>query len=270
MNDHAVCQAWDMIDRQADLSYNRRSMRLFPTPAYRDVPELLDEPGRATPQDLAGTLRDIRRANIFGLGTWVVLRHLNSLLRDYDPRDTVRILDLATGSGDIPEEVCRWARRRGWHVEIVLTDISEEIVRVARKRIERAGFGESVSFVACDATSVPFADRSFDVTICSLAFHHLGPDQAVTALREMKRVSRVGYIVNDIYRSQGAWYVAWLLTRLTTGNRLTRHDGPASVLRAFTPRELFAISHRAGVCARVFTHPFWRMALVGKSSGPVL
>lgn len=239
-------------------------MRIFRTPPYRDVQELLDIPGQASEEDLEHTLRDIRRANIFGLGTWVVKFHLARLVESFPKSRTLRVLDVATGSADIPEELCRWAEKEGRKIEIVATDISPEILAVARERIKKAGFEDSVRFVACDAIAAPFANGAFDVVTCSLALHHLTVGTAQGAIREMERLAGIGFIVNDIYRSQGAWIMAWVLTRLTTTNRLTRHDGPASVYRAFTPAELKRIARNAGVEARVYTHPFWRAAVVGQ------
>jgi ubiquinone/menaquinone biosynthesis C-methylase UbiE len=241
-------------------------MRLFPTPRYNNVQELLDRPGEASKHDLEETLRDIRRANIFGLGTWVIKHHLRELVQDVPKEQTLSILDLATGSADIPEELCRWARSQGRSVSIVATDISAEILEVARRRIQRAGFAEHISFVACNASAPPFPDKSFDVVICSLAFHHLELRQGQDAMRHMQRLSRRGFVINDIYRSQGAWLMAWVLAHVTSASRLTHHDGPASVYRAFTPAELARMSKNAGVCARVVRHPFWRVAVVGVPS----
>src|SRR5438105_796888 len=143
-------------------------MRLFPTPRYQDERELLDDLQGISGDALECTLRDIRRANIFGLGTWVVKHHLARLLNGIPPGQPVRLLDLATGSGDIPEELCRWAARRGVNLSVVATDISEPILRVAHRRISRAGFADRVQFVLCDAVHPPFRDGSFDVVTCSL------------------------------------------------------------------------------------------------------
>lgn len=239
-------------------------MRIFRTPPYRDVQELLDVPGQATQDDLVHTLRDIRRANIFGLGTWVVKYHLAALVKDFPEERTLRVLDIATGSADIPEELCRWASKMGRKIEITATDISPEILAVARERIKNAGFEDEVCFVACDAIAAPFEDGAFDVVTCSLALHHLSLGAAHAAMREMERLASIGFIINDIYRAQGAWIMAWVLTRLTTTNHLTRHDGPASVYRAFTPAELRRMVRNSGVKARVHTHPFWRAAVVGR------
>lgn len=240
-------------------------MRIFRTPPYRNVPELLDETAGVSAHDLHTTLRDIRRANIFGLGTWVVKHHLKRLLEQCGHSGALRVLDIATGSGDIPEELFRWARSKGIELSVALTDISPEILDVARTRINKAGFGEKAEFVVCDATDVPYNDKEFDVVVCSLAFHHLTVGEAQAAAAEMARLARLGFIVNDVYRSQGAWYMAWVLAHLTSTNRLTRHDGPASVLRAFTPRELRRIFSGLDVSFAVHTHPFWRMAGVGKT-----
>jgi SAM-dependent methyltransferase len=239
-------------------------MRLFPTPRYQDERELLDDLEGISGDALESTLRDIRRANIFGLGTWVIEHHLARLLGDLSPGQPVRLLDLATGSADIPEQVCRWATRRGIDLSVVATDISEPILRVARRRINKAGFADKVSFVLCDAVQPPFADGAFDVVTCSLAFHHFNLQQAQTALSQMSRLARRAFIVNDIYRSHGAWLMARFLAHSTTLNSLTRHDGPASVLRAFTPAEMVRLLKNARVDAGIYTHPFWRMAIVGK------
>lgn len=242
-------------------------MRIFPTPPYKNEPELLDDTTGVSSKDLNTTLRDVRRANIFGLGTWVVKRHLIELLEGWDSSRPLKLLDVATGSGDIPEELCRWAARRSIELWVTLTDISPAILQVARERIIDAGFAGQASYAVCDAASMPFGEGEFDVVICSLAFHHLDLRQAHGAIREMARLSRIGFIINDIYRAQGAWYMAWALAHLTTLNYLTRHDGPASVLRAFTPAELRRISRNAGVPVEITTHPFWRVAVVGKTGG---
>ena len=45
--------------------------------------------------------------------------------------------------------------------------------------------------------------------------------------------------------------MAWVLAHVTSTNRLTRHDGPASVYRAFTPAELSRMTKNAGICATI-------------------
>ena len=52
-------------------------------------------------------------------------------------------------------------------------------------------------------------------------------------------------------------------TDVWRGNRLTRHDGPLSVRRSFTARELERLAHDAGFAgARVYRHVPFRVVLV--------
>jgi hypothetical protein len=82
-------------------------------------------------------------------------------------------------------------------------------------------------------------------------------------LREMRRVARHGLIVNDLMRSRRARLLTGIATRLLSGNRLTRHDGPMSVLRGFRPEELLHMSIEAGLGdVRISLHPWFRIALV--------
>jgi len=66
-------------------------------------------------------------------------------------------------------------------------------------------------------------------------------------LREMARVARIGVIVDDLLRSRLGYLGARLMRTLLTANRLTRHDGPLSVRRAYRPSELAELLRRAGI-----------------------
>jgi ubiquinone/menaquinone biosynthesis C-methylase UbiE len=221
--------------------------------------ELMDGPG-LDPDELAANLRDIRRVNRLLGGTSIVLRHLPALLDGIPLDERITILDLATGSGDIPLAIVKWAESTGCTVEIIASDVSPLILAVAR---EHVGCNASVKFAQYDARDVPLPDRCVDVVLCSLALHHFQPDGAVLVLREMQRLARVGFIVNDLYRSRAGYVAAWLAARLTTRNRLTRHDAPLSVRRAYTPDELRDLLHRAGIDgARISNHRWFRMAAV--------
>ncbi|MDQ2965611.1 MAG: hypothetical protein M3R57_07160, partial [Chloroflexota bacterium] len=56
-----------------------------------------------------------------------------------------------------------------------------------------------------------------------------------------------GIVVNDLTRGRIQWLAAWLLARIATRNRYTRHDGPLSVRRAYTAVEMKALLAVAGL-----------------------
>jgi ubiquinone/menaquinone biosynthesis C-methylase UbiE len=210
-------------------------------PRWTDEPELLDRQGH-DPAVLAGNLADLRRANRLLGGVRLTTHGLERLTQGLGPGAELTIVDVATGGADIPRAVLAWAERRGLRARVVATDLSLEVLRVAA---EHAMPG--VDLAAADACALPLGDGSVDVAICSLVLHHLRPDDAVTMLREMRRVARRGVVVNDLDRNWLGFAGAWLAGRVCTHNPLTRHDGPLSVRRAYTRAEMTALAERAGL-----------------------
>ncbi|MGI8589140.1 MAG: methyltransferase domain-containing protein [Chloroflexia bacterium] len=236
-------------------------MRLPELP-YENIRELLDDPGEASERELRQSLRDIRMANLVGQGTAVILRHLPDVLGDWPAGRPLSLLDLATGSGDIPRAVVRWCRRRAIPCSILATDISPEVLEEARRQTRAY---PEIRVMAVDARRPPFAPGSFDVVTCSLALHHLDAEGATETLGNMARLARCGFIVNDVERSWPAYLASVALVYGITRNRLTRHDGPASVKRAYTRAEIRRMAADAGITGgRICRHAFWRIAFVGR------
>lgn len=236
--------------------------RIVPSLPRSSAHELLDQP-ELDPDELTANLRDIRRVNRFLGGTSTVLTHLPALIENVPRDQTVTVLDLATGSGDIPLALSGWARANGRSLAITASDYSPEILAVAARHI--AGWPE-ISLARHDARAVAEPDSSFDVVLCSLALHHFAPDDATLVLREMRRLARIGFIVNDLRRSRLGYVAAWIAAHATTRNRLTRHDAPLSVLRAYTTDELRDLLVQAGTTdATVQTHAWFRLAAVART-----
>lgn len=221
--------------------------------------ELMDEP-EVDRRHLATSLADLRGVNRWLGGTRVVLRHLAAMAASL-PSGELTVLDVGTGSGDIPLQVARWARGRGLRARVVATDAHAGTLALAR---EHAGRDPDVRVEHADALALPYADGEFDFALCSTALHHFADDDAVRVLRELHRVARRGVVVNDLRRSRPALLGARLLAgTVWRAHPVTRHDGPLSVRRAFTPGELLELGRRAGMReARVHAHPPFRVALV--------
>lgn len=240
-----------------------RGIPSLAVPPRSDASEMLDEVGH-DPGELAANLRDIRRVNKLLGGTSTTLRHVPGLLHRLPPRQTATVLDLATGSADIPIALHDWANRQIRPLEITASDYSDEILDVARAQIG----SRTIALVKHDARAVPLPDHSFDIVLCSLSLHHFSPADAVRVLGEMRRLSRVGFVLNDLRRGRLGYGAAWAAVRMTTRNRLTQHDAPLSVMRAYTPDELRELLREAGVSnARITNHLWFRMAAVVVDGG---
>ena len=204
--------------------------------------ELMDRL-EASPAELARNLADIARLNRIG-ATQAILRHVAPFLARLPPGDTLRILDVGTGAADIPLALAGWARRHGHRVRIVALELHPTVLRYAA----RAATGTpEVSVVAGDALETPVRPGSVDVALCSLVLHHLPEEAVVALLRRLAGLARLGFVVSDFRRGRVAWAAVWLVTRAVSRSRMTRHDGPLSVRRAYTPVELAHLSRRAGL-----------------------
>ena len=224
--------------------------------------ELMDEPEQDRAQ-LARSLADLRAVNRWLGGTRVALHHLEELVERH-PQPSYRLLDVATGSGDIPLRVAEWARHRDLEIEIVATDNHPGTLALAR---EHTAADPAVRTQHADALSLPWPDESFDVALLSTSLHHFDDERdCLRVLREMYRVSRIGLIVNDLARSRAALLGARLLAATAWRTHpVTRHDGPLSVRRSFTPAELRSLASRAGFAkSRVQAHFPFRLALVAE------
>jgi ubiquinone/menaquinone biosynthesis C-methylase UbiE len=212
--------------------------------------ELMDEPVDDV-DELAANLRDVAFANARLGGTAPVVRAVRRL-------GARRILDVGSGAGDVPLALVRDGERRGVDVRVTCLDVSDQMLAIARRA---TGDHPALAFVRGDGASLPYDAGAFDVVTCTLALHHFEPAGARALLSELRRVARVSPIVCDLRRSAVAFAATWLWSR-TSRNRLTRHDAPLSVRRAYTPDEALALARRAGWPApRLRREPFFRMTL---------
>lgn len=207
------------------------------------VEELLDGP-LDDPTTLRGNLRDLRRSNRLTGGVALSRRALRELVPDDGP---ITVLDVGTGGADIPVALLADSRRRGRRMEVTAIDSRAEVLAAARLARPAIGNLAGLTLELADGRGLPYPDRTFDVVHTSLVLHHLEPADAVTFLRELARVCRRGVVLNDLARRRITVFGAWLLSRLFTTNRYSRHDAPLSARRAYTLVEARALLAHAGL-----------------------
>jgi ubiquinone/menaquinone biosynthesis C-methylase UbiE len=229
----------------------------------------MDAPGHQR-EVIVQNLGDLRRCNRLLGGVRLSLRPLARLAEAVPPGQTLRVLDVATGGADIPRALARWARREGQALFLVASDVSEAFVAIARQQSAAEGpVCGTIHFVVADARQLPFLPQAFDVTTCSLALHHMLRDEALAMLGELRRCADRGVVVNDIVRGWLGYVGAFVATRLGSRNVLTWHDGPLSVLRAYTKEEMFDLARQAGLRPlRCDGFLFYRLALTAVPVAP--
>lgn len=241
--------------------YSRRPAPRILTPGVRALvrvlePELIDQQS-LDPAELDRSLGEVWQVNRYLGGNALLKGHLSRMLQG--ARGRVSLLDVATGSADIPLALLDWGRRRGLDLAVTAVDINPQMVELARRRTAGA---PAIRIAQADGRRLPYPDAHFDVAMCNLALHHLDDAGAADLLREMDRVSRVGWVVADLERRTLAYWGARLLARVVWRSPLTRHDGPLSVRRAFTAAEVRRLVGLAGVSAEVHRHFPFLLAVV--------
>lgn len=223
----------------------------------QNVVELLDEPEH-DPRVLEESLGQVAAVNRWLGGRRSLLTHIDELLPAEGPAS---LLDAGTGSGDLPRAIVEHARRAGRTVRVRATDAHPQMVAIARRACE--GWPE-ITVERADVLRLPYADREFDGATLAMTLHHMEGDQPVRCIRELARVSRRAVLISDLERSLVNWIGALALgATVWRRNRLTRHDGPLSVRRSFSARELLALARDAGFpAARVHRHFPYRLILV--------
>lgn len=224
-------------------------------------PEWMDADS-ADPAELRLSLAYIRRVNTLLGYHRATVGHLARFSRTWKPGETMRVLDVATGSGDLPRAILRWAGWRGHDVRVVGVDLHQATLREAVAHTPPA-LGGRLRYARADALRLPFADGAFDYATTSMFLHHLEDDAAALAVREMARVARRGLVIADLLRHRRAY--AWINLFTLWSTPMVKHDARTSVAQAFTKAEVLELRERAGVgFARYHRHFGHRFVLAGE------
>jgi ubiquinone/menaquinone biosynthesis C-methylase UbiE len=204
--------------------------------------EILDRPVGAA--ERTASLADIDRLNAWFGGYALTLREVPKVTPAL-PRDTrLLVFDVGGGHAAFATRLVEWARRAGRRIRVIVVERDAETLTLARRVC--AAYPE-IALVRADATALPFGEGTADVVTASLVLHHLEPDAAIAALREMARAARGAVVINDLLRTRFALALVWLATRLLWCHPISRHDGPLSVRRAYSSAELGTLAEKAGI-----------------------
>ncbi len=212
--------------------------------------EMMDRP-QPVSLELERDLERIRQLNRWFGSYRLVLSFMRRWIR---PDERMRIVDLATGSGDIPRLVVDHARKIGADVAIDAVDQQAATLEIASKL--SAGYPE-ISYHKANILEWNPAQQC-DVVLCTLALHHFSGEDAVKVMRRCCELSQKFVLVSDLRRGFLLRFGVYLLTELIFRERMTRYDARLSAQRAFSFSEMRDLAVRAGW--QNFGHEKFRLA----------
>ena len=202
------------------------------------VLEMMDRPQPVSPE----LQRDLERLR--QLNRWFGSHRLVSIFmrRWMKPATRMRVVDLATGSGDIPRLLVGHARTIGAQIEIDAVDQQVATVEIARS------LSSEYPEISYHAANILEWDRPqrYDMALCSLVLHHFTDDDAVKLLRRCRKLSKRFVLVSDLRRGFLLQTGVYVLTALMFREPMTRFDARLSAERAFSFVEMRELAVQAG------------------------
>jgi ubiquinone/menaquinone biosynthesis C-methylase UbiE len=200
--------------------------------------ELMDRP-QPVSAELESDLENIRELNRW-FGSYALISIF--LGRWIKPGARLRIVDLATGSGDIPRLIAEYGRKIGAELQIDALDRQSATLEIAKKlsvRYPEIAFVEG-NLLEWDAT------ESYDLVLCTLALHHFSDDDAIRVLQRCRELSGKFVLVSDLRRGWLATIGVHLLTATMFRDPMTKYDARLSAARAFSFSEMNQLAQGAG------------------------
>jgi 2-polyprenyl-3-methyl-5-hydroxy-6-metoxy-1,4-benzoquinol methylase len=209
-------------------------------------------------------LRGLARINALSAAWRPLLAALRAPAWQRERERPLRVLDVASGSGDVPLAMAKRFPHAAWYA----CDVSQQAMDVARERAGAAGV--QLQTFRCDAVGGKIAGPEqiparFDVVMCSLFVHHLEPSGVRALLTNMAMVTDGLLLVHDLRRTRAGIALAHVVPKLLTRSRVVHVDAVKSVYGAYTMQELAALAREAGLEGAVLTATFpQRMLLAWK------
>lgn len=231
----------------------------------RLTPELMDAPDVAR-DELANALAYLRWVNRRLGGTSALISHLQRWSKHWPKDRPITLLDVATGSADIPLAAVAWARSRGFDLRVTGVDYHEATIELARAHVAHE---PSITIEHADALRLRdrFSPGSFDYVHTALFLHHLSDIRALTVLAAIGKLARAGVVWSDLVRSR--LHRAAVQVACIGQPHIVRHDAKVSFEAGFTRAEALDMARRCDLPnARYHHFPLWyRFTLTAEMPG---
>jgi trans-aconitate methyltransferase len=190
--------------------------------------ELMDD-GSVGLDEFRACLADLAKVNRLTLTHHPTLAWLKRAARGLAPGDTLGLLDVAFGHGDLLRAVHRWATRRGLRPDLAGVDLNPWSAVAAA---EATPAGMTIDYATGDVFKYE-PRRPVDFIVSSQFTHHLSDRDVIAFLRWVDGRARRGWFIVDLHRNALPFQVFRVVSHVAGWHSFVQHDGPVSIARSF-------------------------------------
>ncbi len=212
-------------------------MKWIDTTHRSDAPEIMDDFAMEG-EILRDALDKIAKINQLLGGNKITIEGVKSLLKDKPKSQTIRIVDVGCGNGDMLRALADYAQKNDLDFLLIGIDANNFTIQYAKQLSTNY---QNISFECKDIFKDP--NPVCDIMLCTLTLHHFKDEEIIYLLSNIKQQAKVGIVINDLHRSALAYYLFKALCFLFNLNDMSREDGLVSILRGFKKADLLAYSN---------------------------
>lgn len=193
--------------------------------------EWMDDPDCST-KELFNTYRQFSTINAMISGWKHIYR--TRIKPRVDSKNSISVLDIGFGGGDIPLKLAKWARADNIKMEITAIETDPRAIQF----VDTIDTPNNISFEHISSSGLLKNRKRFDIVISNHLLHHLRPPEFDTLLAEAKKLSTKAVFFSDIERSDIGYVLFNLFARPVFRSSFITHDGLTSIKRSYTLQEL--------------------------------
>ena len=188
--------------------------------------------------ELKKVLLDIDRANSFLNGNNLTVKAVHNLIRDKN-NESYTILDMGCGNGSMLRTLVLWSRKHHFNLKCIGVDLNEKSLEIAREQSLK--FPE-IQYVKQNILELEQDELQCDILLCTLTMHHFKNHEIPQFLNQFSKLSRIGFIINDLQRSALSYQLFKLFSTIFIRTNIAKQDGLTSIKSGFLKKELQAFA----------------------------
>ncbi len=206
--------------------------------------ELMDSPSVGF-AEFHQCLQQLTIVNVCVFAYRPTLRWLAAMLRNAAPRETVSVLDVGSGGGDMLRHIRKLLRRRNRNADLTGVDLNPWAKQSAEQVTPAA---MNIRFETSNIFAFDPARQADFIISCDFT-HHLTDAELVRFIQWMDSHARRGWFINDLHRHPLPYYFIKTVFNMLPLSRMMRSDGPISISRAFVADDWRRLLAEAGIPA---------------------